>query len=143
MLKGGQFQEHLPNFYTCCVLSHSLMSDSLQLHGCSPLGSSVHGDSPGQNILEWVAMPSSRGSSQPRDWTQVPSIAGWFFTIWATREAQEYWCGKPIPSPGELPDSGIELGSPAWQADSLPAELPRKPCKYELCTYCTWIWLGS
>ena len=42
-------------------------------------------------ILEWVAMPSSRGSSQPRDWTQVSHIAGGFFTIWATREAQEYW----------------------------------------------------
>ena len=32
-------------------------------------------------------MPSSRGSSQPRDWTQVSHIAGWFFTVWATREA--------------------------------------------------------
>ena len=42
-------------------------------------------------ILEWVAMPSSRGSSQPRDRTQVSCIAGGFFTIWATREAQEYW----------------------------------------------------
>ena len=39
-------------------------------------------------ILEWVAMLSSRGSSQPRDQTQVSSIAGGFFTIWATREAQ-------------------------------------------------------
>ena len=40
-------------------------------------------------ILEWVAMPSSRGSSQPRDRTQVSCIAGRFFTIWATREIQE------------------------------------------------------
>ena len=39
-------------------------------------------------ILEWVTMPSSRGSSQSRDWTQVSHIAGGFFTIWATREAQ-------------------------------------------------------
>ena len=38
-------------------------------------------------ILEWVAMPSSRGSSQPRDWTQVSHIAGRFFTSWATGEA--------------------------------------------------------
>ena len=38
-------------------------------------------------ILEWVAMPSSRGSSQPRDWTQVSRIAGRFFTVWATRES--------------------------------------------------------
>ena len=36
-------------------------------------------------ILEWVAMPSSRGSSQSRDWTQVSHIAGGFFTVWATR----------------------------------------------------------
>ena len=39
-------------------------------------------------ILEWVALPFSRGSSQPRDWTQVSCIAGWFFTIWATRESK-------------------------------------------------------
>ena len=38
-------------------------------------------------ILEWVAMPSSRGSSQSRDWTQVSSIGGRFFIFWATREA--------------------------------------------------------
>ena len=38
-------------------------------------------------ILEWVAVPFSRGSSQPRDLTQVSSIAGGFFTSWATREA--------------------------------------------------------
>ena len=36
--------------------------------------------------LEWVAMPFSRRSSQPRDWTRVSCIAGRFFTIWATRE---------------------------------------------------------
>ena len=40
-------------------------------------------------ILEWVAMPSSRGSSQPRDWTQVSCIAGRFFTVWAIREAHK------------------------------------------------------
>ena len=41
-------------------------------------------------ILEWVAFPFSRGSSQPRDQTQVSHIVGGFFTDWATREAQEY-----------------------------------------------------
>ena len=61
-------------------------------------------------ILEWVAMPSSRGSSQLRDHTQVSCTAGGFFSISATREAQEYWSGKPIPSPGHLPNPGIELG---------------------------------
>ena len=44
-------------------------------------------------ILEWVASPFSRGSSQSRGWTQVSRIAGDFFTSWATREAQEYWSG--------------------------------------------------
>ena len=40
---------------------------------------------------------------------------------------QEYWSGLPFPSPGDLPDPGIEPGSPALQADSVPAELPGKP----------------
>ena len=39
-------------------------------------------------ILEWVAIPFSRGSSQPRDRTQVSRITDGFFTSWATREAQ-------------------------------------------------------
>ena len=68
--------------------------------------------------LKWAAMPSSRGSFQSRDQTQVSCIAGRFFTIWATREAQEYRSGQPIPSPGHLPDPGIESGSPALKADS-------------------------
>ena len=39
-----------------------------------------------------------------------------------------------MPSPGVLPDPGIELGSPALQADSLPAELSGKPhCRIEIC----------
>ena len=40
-------------------------------------------------ILEWVAFPFSRGSSQARDGTQVSRVAGGFFTSGATREAQE------------------------------------------------------
>ena len=37
------------------------------------------------------------------------------------------WSGLPYPTPGDLPDPGIEPGSPALQADSLPAELWRSP----------------
>ena len=40
---------------------------------------------------------------------------------------QEYWSGLPCPSPGDLPDPGIEPRSPALQANSLPFELPGKP----------------
>ena len=54
--------------------------------GCSPPGSSVHGILQAR-ILEWVAILFSRGSSPPRDRTQVSHIAGRFFTIWAMREA--------------------------------------------------------
>ena len=39
-------------------------------------------------ILERIAIPSSRGYSQSRDWTQVSRVAGGFFLIWATRESQ-------------------------------------------------------
>ena len=44
-------------------------------------------------ILERVAFPFSRRSSQPKDQTQVSHIVGRFFTSWATMEAQEYWSG--------------------------------------------------
>ena len=37
---------------------------------------------------------------------------------------QEYWCGLPFPSPGDLPDPGIKPGFPALYADTLPSELP-------------------
>ena len=39
---------------------------------------------------------------------------------------QEYWSGLPFPSPGDLPDLGIEPRSPAMEADSLPTEPPGK-----------------
>ena len=42
---------------------------------------------------------------------------------------QEYWSGLPFPSPGDLPDTRIEPGSPALQADALPSESPGKPPK--------------
>ena len=59
-----------------------------------------------------------------------------FVTLWTvTRQAplsmrffrQEYWSGLPFPSPGDLPDPGIEPMSPALQADSLLSEQPGKP----------------
>ena len=40
---------------------------------------------------------------------------------------QEYWSGLPVPSPGDLPDSGVKRWSPELQADSLPSEPPGKP----------------
>ena len=52
-----------------------------------------------------------------------------FVTLWTVAyqappsmgfSRQEYWSGLPLPSPGDLPDPGIEPGSPAFQADALP-----------------------
>ena len=51
---------------------------------CSPQGSSVHGI-PQARILDWVAVPFSRGSSWPKGWT-LPAFAGRFFTTSATWE---------------------------------------------------------
>ena len=55
---------------------------------CEPMDYTVHGILQAR-ILEWVAVPFSRGSSQPTDQTRGSCIAGGFFTSWATREAQE------------------------------------------------------
>ena len=61
--------------------SFSVMSGSLRLHGVYSLpGAAVHGGLHAR-ILERVAVLFSRGSSQPRYWTQVSHIAGRFFTI--------------------------------------------------------------
>ena len=57
---------------------------------CSPAGSSVHGILQAR-ILEWVAIPFSRGSSWLRYQTLGSCIAGRFFTIWATGEALSIW----------------------------------------------------
>ena len=57
---------------------------------CSLSGSSIHGIFQAK-VLEWGAIAFSRGSSRPRDRTQVSLIAGRCFTVWATREAHGVW----------------------------------------------------
>ena len=66
---------------------------------CHPIDCSLP-DSSVQEILqarivEWIPMPFFRGSSQPRDRTQVSYIAGKFFTVWATMEALPGWMWVP------------------------------------------------
>ena len=71
---SGSFLYAASHVHTCSVAS--VVSDSLWPHGQRSLpGSSVHGIFQAR-ILGWVAMPSSRESSQPRDWSQVSFIAG-------------------------------------------------------------------
>ena len=52
---------------------------------------------------------------------------------------QEYWGGLPFPSPGDLPEPGIELRSPALQADALPSELPLPLPSEPTKTYRMWL----
>ena len=67
--------------------SRSVVSDSLQPMDCSLPGSSVHGIFQAI-VLEWIAISFSKGSSQPRDQTQVSCIVDRRFTVWATGEVQ-------------------------------------------------------
>ena len=78
-------------FYSFIVKNSVSSVRSSQVRLCDPMnygppGSSVHGVLQAR-ILAWVAIPFSKGSSWPRDQTQISCIAGRFFTIWATREA--------------------------------------------------------
>ena len=72
--------------YAICVLGAQSCPTLCNPRHCSPPGSSVHGILQAR-VLEWVAIPFSRGSSWPRNRTWVSYIAGRFFTVWATREA--------------------------------------------------------
>ena len=106
------------NTLQCCAESLGTQS---RLTLCNPMDWNPHQAPPSMGILqarilEWVATPSSRGSSQPRDQTQVSCMAGRFFTVRVTREAQEYWSGLPCHPLGDLPNPGIEPGSPILQA---------------------------
>ena len=74
-------------------------------------------------ILEWVAMPSSRGSSQPRS----PTLDADSLQSEPPGKPKNTGVGSLTLLQGNLPNPGIELGSPALQANSLPAELPGKP----------------
>ena len=73
---------------TLCDPIGSVVSNSV-----TPWGYTVYGILQ-DRIVEWVAFPFSRGSSQPRDPTQVSCIAGRFFTVRATRGVP---CGQPLP----------------------------------------------
>ena len=136
----------------CTVSKGCTPSCSSRVQLCDPMGyslpgSSVHGILQ-ERILEWVAISSSGGSSWPRDRTQVSHIAGWFFTSWATREAQEYGMGSlsllqqilliqesnqvllycrqlPFPFPGDLPNPGIKPVTPALIGRFFTTEPPR------------------
>ena len=107
----------------------------LVAQSCLTLCSSIDSSSPGssvygilhERILEWVAIPFSKGSSLSRDQTQVFHIAGRFFTIWATREVlyvnkrtYNTFVHITLAKIMDFPDSSIgeestcNAGDPSW-----------------------------
>ena len=77
--------------YMCiCVLVVQFCPAPCSHTDCSPPGSSVHGIFQ-TRILEWISIPFSKGSSQPRNQTWVSCIAGKLFTDWASREGLKGW----------------------------------------------------
>ena len=112
------------SLWILCVLVAQSRPTLCNPMDCSPPGSSVHGILQAR-ILEWIAIPFSRGSSGPRNWTGVSYVAGRFFIprtighqspLSTGFSRKEYWGGFPCPPPGYLPNSGIKpmfLMSPA------------------------------
>ena len=89
---------------------------------CYPMDYIAHGILQAR-ILERVAVPFSRGSSQPRS----PTLQADSLPAEPPGKPKNTGDGYPIPSPADLPDLGIEPGSPELQVDSSPAELLGKP----------------
>ena len=109
MLRSEEFPSHL-----CDVMSHKTFVKYCQSH---PL---TQGFSHYRVQVKVKSLSRVRLFATPRTVTyQVPPSMGF--------SRQEYWSGLPFPSPGDLPDPGIEPGSPALQADALTSEPPGKP----------------
>ena len=84
-------------------------------------------------------------------WTEVKSLSHvrLFATPWTVAyqappsmgfSRQEYWGGLPFPSPGDLPNPGIEPGSPALQTDTLLSEPPGKPNQFSSVQSLSRVW---
>ena len=96
-----------------------------------PPESSVHGILQAR-ILEWVSIPFSRGSSQPRDQTWVSCIAGRFFMVWATRVA-----AKSLQSCPSLCDP-IDRSPPGF---SIPGILQARTLEWVAISFSNaWKW---
>ena len=92
---------------------------------CDPMDYIVHAILQAR-ILEWVVFPFSRGIFPTQGLNPgLPHCRQILYQL-SHKGSPKHWSGYPISSPVDLPDPGIELGSPALQVDSLPAELPGK-----------------
>ena len=119
------------------VLSHSVMSDSLQTHVLKPMRLHYPWGFSKTRILEWVALPSSRGSSQTRDRTQVSHTAGGFFTFWATKVAQRRLGTK------ELMFSNCGAGEASWESLGQQGDQTSQSQRKSTLNWKDWCWSWS
>ena len=98
----------------------------------------------GRFFTNWAVREAHTGA-----WSEVKSLSRvrLFATPWTEAyqappsmgfSRQEYWSGLPFPSPGDLPDPGIEPRSSEFQADALTSELPGKPIQVHTCVQTYW-----
>ena len=87
---------------------------------------------------QWDSLLYAKATFIDNDKVKVKSLSRvrlfvtpWIVACWAPLSMgfsrQEYWSGLPFPSPGDLPDPGIELGFPTLEANALTSEPPGKP----------------
>ena len=101
-------------------VSCTVMSDSLQFHGLQPV----------QLFCPWNSPGKSTGVGCHFLLQRIFLTRGWNPGLLHCRQILyqlSHWSGLPFPSPEDLPDPGMEPGSPALQADSLPTEPLGKP----------------
>ena len=132
---------------TTLLIGYAAAAAAKSLQSCPTLCNPIDGSPPGSPVpgilqartLEWVAISFSNAWKWK---VKVKSLSRvqLFVTPWTVAyqdplsmgfSRQECWNGLPFPSPEDLPDPGIEPGSPALQADALPSEPPGKPSKDE------------
>ena len=136
----------------CCLVTKS----------CPTLCNPMNCSTPGFHVLhylpEFVKVELMSFQSEMAYFVVVQSLvtSNSFATPWTVAcqaslsmgfPNQEYWSGLPFLSPGDLPDPGIKLTSPALQADSLPLSHLGSPVVYlesskSLTSFSIYVWLG-
>ena len=95
-----------------------------------PTNYTVHGILQAR-ILEWVAFPSSRGSFQPRDQTQVSRVAGGFFTSWVARVAEGWLSSLELGTLTRCSITGTESISPCYLLQQRSDEMDERGHRQE------------
>ena len=110
-----------------------------------------------QKNHSYIPLPEASKQTRPNSYLEdklVKSFSVWLLaTPWTVAyqalpsmgfSRQEYWSGLPFPSPGDLPNPGIEPGSPTLQTDALPSEPPGKQIEtYQIIFFSSFSNLGE